>query len=80
MWSALEELQMEGRLYRRLQRAWVLIYNLVVTHSPDVFLNNLSFSKGMMHSAFLTASPAVRECFVSYPASSISHITFRQCS
>ena len=63
MWSALDERQLVGRLYRKLQKGWVVSYNLVVRDSPDVFLNNLSFSKAVMHEAFLNATPTFRECF-----------------
>ena len=60
MWSAMEEEQFTGRFHRKRQLSWVVVYSLVVVDSPDVFLNNLSFSKVNKHLAFTNAAPAIR--------------------
>jgi SNF2 family DNA or RNA helicase len=53
MWSALDDEQLRGRIYRFPQQKIVRFYRLVARGTPDVFLNNLAFDKGMLHNAFI---------------------------
>ena len=52
-WSAQEDHQLIGRLWRWPQSKDVIVYRLIVLDTPDVFLNNLSFDKGAMLSQFV---------------------------
>ncbi|KAI6162766.1 P-loop containing nucleoside triphosphate hydrolase protein, partial [Pisolithus thermaeus] len=53
LWSALEDEQLRGRIYRYPQQKVVLFYRLVARGTPDVFLNNIAFDKGNLHKAFV---------------------------
>ncbi|KIK23571.1 hypothetical protein PISMIDRAFT_100380 [Pisolithus microcarpus 441] len=53
LWSALEDEQLRGRIYRYPQQKEVLFYRLVARGMPDVFLNNIAFDKGNLHKAFI---------------------------
>ncbi|KAI6116603.1 P-loop containing nucleoside triphosphate hydrolase protein [Pisolithus croceorrhizus] len=53
LWSALEDEQLRGRIYRYPQQKEVLFYRLVARGTPDVFLNNIAFDKGNLHKAFV---------------------------
>ncbi|KAH0833809.1 P-loop containing nucleoside triphosphate hydrolase protein [Lanmaoa asiatica] len=52
-WSALDDEQLRGRIYRFPQQKPVHIYRLIAAHTPDVFLNNLAFAKGHIHDVFV---------------------------
>ena len=52
-WSALDDEQLRGRVYRFPQPKPVRIYRLIAAHTPDVFLNNLAFAKGHIHDVFV---------------------------
>ncbi|KAH0826439.1 P-loop containing nucleoside triphosphate hydrolase protein [Lanmaoa asiatica] len=53
LWSALDDEQLRGRLYRYPQQKQVRFYRLITCGTPDVFLNNITFDKGMLHLAFV---------------------------
>lgn len=53
LWSALDDEQLRGRIYRYPQQKTVQFYRLVARGTPDVFLNNIAFDKGMLHQAFV---------------------------
>ncbi|EGO04147.1 hypothetical protein SERLA73DRAFT_67866 [Serpula lacrymans var. lacrymans S7.3] len=53
LWSDQEDAQLRGRVWRQPQTKQVHIYRLIATGTPDVFLNNISFDKGVMHAAFV---------------------------
>ena len=53
LWSALDDEQLRGRIYRFPQQKQVHFYRLVARGTPDVFLNNIAFDKGMLHQAFV---------------------------
>ncbi|KAG8220405.1 hypothetical protein J3R82DRAFT_3388 [Butyriboletus roseoflavus] len=53
LWSALDDEQLCGRIYRYPQQKQVHFYRLVAQGTPDVFLNNIAFDKGMLHLAFV---------------------------
>ena len=59
LWSAQDDAQLIGRLWRRLQTKRVHVYRLIALGSPDVFLNNISFDKARIHQAFIDAGPAL---------------------
>ncbi|KAI6144170.1 P-loop containing nucleoside triphosphate hydrolase protein, partial [Pisolithus thermaeus] len=52
-WSALDDEQLRGRIFRYPQKKQVHFYRLIALGTPDVFLNNISFDKGQLHSAFV---------------------------
>lgn len=62
LWSALEDEQLIGRCQRFPQVKVVLTYRLIADCTPDVFLNNVSFSKLSIAEAFSRATPALSEC------------------
>ncbi|KAH0826428.1 P-loop containing nucleoside triphosphate hydrolase protein [Lanmaoa asiatica] len=53
LWSALDDEQLRGRIYRYPQQKQVRFYRLIARGTPDVFLNNIAFDKGMLHLAFV---------------------------
>ena len=62
MWSAQEDRQLQGRLHRQGQLKQVLVYRLIAYGTPDVYLNNISFTKERMMDAFTTASDTMGKC------------------
>ncbi|KAH9841961.1 P-loop containing nucleoside triphosphate hydrolase protein, partial [Rhodofomes roseus] len=62
-WSALEDAQMTGRLWRLGQLKDVWVYRLLCLKTPDVYLNIMSYDKWIMHSAFVKADPRTRKYF-----------------
>ncbi|KIK74535.1 hypothetical protein PAXRUDRAFT_175455, partial [Paxillus rubicundulus Ve08.2h10] len=63
-WSALDDEQLRGRIFRYPQRKQVHVYRLIAVGTPDVFLNNISFDKGQLHSAFVGSVPEFSESFL----------------
>ncbi|KAH7917293.1 hypothetical protein BV22DRAFT_1026655 [Leucogyrophana mollusca] len=61
LWSALEDDQLKGRVWRQPQRKKVRVYRLIADKTPDVFLNNISFDKGAMHEAFVGSTVHLSE-------------------
>ncbi|KAI6029955.1 P-loop containing nucleoside triphosphate hydrolase protein [Pisolithus microcarpus] len=64
LWSALEDEQLRGRIYRYPQQKEVLVYRLVARGMPDVFLNNIAFDKGNLHKAFIGMDEQSRALFM----------------
>ncbi|KAG2336606.1 hypothetical protein BDR05DRAFT_896483 [Suillus weaverae] len=62
LWSATDEGQLIGRIYRPPQPKTVHIYRIVAADTQDVFLNNISFSKAAILDAFTGATPNLRTC------------------
>ncbi|KAG1836505.1 P-loop containing nucleoside triphosphate hydrolase protein [Suillus subalutaceus] len=60
LWSATDEGQLIGRIYRPPQSKAVHIYRIVAANTQDVFLNNISFSKAAILDAFTGATPSLR--------------------
>ena len=52
LWSAQEDVQLQGRLHRQGQKKQVLVYRLVAWNPPDIYLNNISFQKEKMMDLF----------------------------
>ncbi|KAI5982172.1 P-loop containing nucleoside triphosphate hydrolase protein [Pisolithus albus] len=63
LWSALEDEQLRGRIYRYPQQKEVLFYRLVARGTPDIFLNNIAFDKGNLHKAFVGMDEQTRALF-----------------
>ncbi|KAF7965457.1 hypothetical protein HWV62_43479 [Athelia sp. TMB] len=61
LWSALEDIQLQGRLKRYPQAKRVEIYRLVAKGTPDELLNNISFNKGIIHEQFTQSSIAMQK-------------------
>jgi SNF2 family DNA or RNA helicase len=61
LWSAQDDRQLIGRLWRHPQHKIVHVYRLIADKTSDVFLNNISFDKAQMHDAFTGSTPAMRE-------------------
>ena len=61
LWSAQEDRQLIGHVWRFPQQKQVHVYRIVAEGTSDVFLNNISFSKGAMHDAFMQSSDATRK-------------------
>ncbi|KAG1737029.1 P-loop containing nucleoside triphosphate hydrolase protein [Suillus lakei] len=59
LWSATDEGQLIGRIYRPPQQKTVHVYRLVAADTQDVFLNNLSFDKAAVLNAFTGATPSL---------------------
>ncbi|PCH39636.1 hypothetical protein WOLCODRAFT_85980, partial [Wolfiporia cocos MD-104 SS10] len=45
LWSAQEDVQLIGRVWRHPQTKLVEVYRLIVAGTPNVFLNNISFER-----------------------------------
>lgn len=75
MWSALDDEQLRGRIYMFPQQKIVRFYRLVARGTPDVFLNNLAFDKGMLHNAFIGIDDNTRMySFILYSPSTYTHV------
>ncbi|KAG2045912.1 hypothetical protein BDR06DRAFT_900013 [Suillus hirtellus] len=59
LWSEQDDRQLRGRIYRHPQTKPVHIYRAIALRTADVFLNNISFSKGAMHEAFTGADQEI---------------------
>lgn len=64
-WSALNDEQLYGQIYRFPQQKQVHIYHLIILGTPNIFLNNISFGKGQMHAVFVSTDPSIHKCFYS---------------
>ncbi|EIW79437.1 hypothetical protein CONPUDRAFT_73886 [Coniophora puteana RWD-64-598 SS2] len=62
-WSAQDDEQLRGRIYRRPQNKIVQVYRLIALHTPDVFLNTICFGKAKMHAAFVNAPTVIQNYF-----------------
>lgn len=60
LWSVLSDQQLIGRVWRHPQRKRVHIYRLIGGKSPDILLNNLSFSKGLIQETFMNIGNSLR--------------------
>ncbi|KAG1891850.1 P-loop containing nucleoside triphosphate hydrolase protein [Suillus fuscotomentosus] len=58
LWSAADEGQLIGRIYRPPQPKTVHVYRIVAADTQDVFLNRISFSKAAILDAFTGATPS----------------------
>ncbi|EED80799.1 predicted protein [Postia placenta Mad-698-R] len=63
LWSAQQDQQLIGRLWRDPQAKQVLVYRLIARNTSDVFLNNISFDKSIMHHAFMGSSMSLKRVF-----------------
>ncbi|RDB30571.1 DNA repair and recombination protein RAD54 [Hypsizygus marmoreus] len=63
LWSAQEDRQLIGRIWRQPQGKQVIIYRLIAKKTADVFLNNISFDKSVMHNSFTGATPNMKRAF-----------------
>ncbi|CAL1698687.1 unnamed protein product [Somion occarium] len=63
MWSQQEDNQLIGRVWRQPQPKTVHVYRLIAQGTPDVFLNEIAFTKGMMLESFSSASEKMKEWF-----------------
>ena len=61
----LSEQQLIGRVWRYPQPKTVHIYRLIGAKSPDIFLNNISFSKGFIQDTFSNIGNKLSECNIS---------------
>ncbi|KAH9848946.1 P-loop containing nucleoside triphosphate hydrolase protein, partial [Lenzites betulinus] len=52
LWSAQEDQQLIGRVWRYSQMKRVIVYRVIAQETSDVFLNNIGFQKGNLHSEF----------------------------
>jgi hypothetical protein len=60
LWSAQEDNQLIGRIWRFPQSKDVHIYRLIAMNTQDIFLNNISFDKAAIHNAFTGSTPNMR--------------------
>lgn len=73
LWSEQDDRQLRGRIYRHPQNKPVHIYRAIALRTADVFLNNISFSKGAMHEAFIGADQEISKLSVLLPESVASY-------
>jgi SNF2 family DNA or RNA helicase len=59
LWSAQEDRQLIGRLWRNGQDKIVIVYRVIALGTTDVLLNNIAFDKEAIMDAFTTASGAL---------------------
>jgi len=62
-WTVTAADQLYGRIQRYPQLKPVHIYHIIADDTQDVFLNNLSFSKGAIMDAFTRSTPSMRALF-----------------
>ncbi|KIJ57574.1 hypothetical protein HYDPIDRAFT_104092 [Hydnomerulius pinastri MD-312] len=75
LWSAQDDEQLRGRIYRFPQSKTVHIYRLIALGTPDVFLNTISFDKGQMHQAFVGSYEEIRKYIVSTRPAMCSYVS-----
>jgi Helicase conserved C-terminal domain len=63
LWSAQDDRQLIGRLWRPPQLKTVHVYRLIANNTSDVFLNNISFDKAAMHLAFTNSGAQLSMSF-----------------
>ncbi|CCM06752.1 uncharacterized protein FIBRA_09049 [Fibroporia radiculosa] len=63
LWSAQEDSQLIGRVWRHPQPKQVHVYRLIAWNTPDVFLNRISFDKATMMKAFTGMPGPMRNLF-----------------
>jgi len=54
-----------GRVWRHPQKKAVEVYRLIGARTSDVFLNNISFDKGVIMQAFAMSSASISEYYIS---------------
>ena len=65
-WSAQEEHQIRGRLYRQGQKHDVVCYHLIAQNTADMVLSSLAQGKKQMMEAFLSTDKAKRKRLIWY--------------
>jgi hypothetical protein len=63
-----------GRIWRHPQPKSVQVYRLIAANTADVFLNNNSFDKGAIMTAFAHSSEAISEFSSIHPTPSSVYI------
>ncbi|CCM06798.1 uncharacterized protein FIBRA_09098 [Fibroporia radiculosa] len=63
LWSAQEDSQLIGRVWRHPQPKQVHVYRLIAWNTPDMFLNRISFDKATMMKAFTGMPGPMRNLF-----------------
>ncbi|EGO04149.1 hypothetical protein SERLA73DRAFT_148782 [Serpula lacrymans var. lacrymans S7.3] len=66
LWSDQEDAQLRGCVWHQPQPKQVHVYRLVATGTSDVFLNNISFDKGVMHAVFVGTEVVIRKAFLGH--------------
>lgn len=61
LWSAQEDDQLIGRVWRHPQTKNVIVYRIIAADTQDVFLNNISFAKAAIHEAFTNSTSNLRQ-------------------
>ncbi|KAH9018911.1 P-loop containing nucleoside triphosphate hydrolase protein [Lactarius hengduanensis] len=61
LWSVLDDQQLIGRIWRHPQPKTVKVYRLIGAKSPDIFLNNISFSKGFILESFANVGDKLKK-------------------
>ena len=59
MWSVLNDEQLRGHIFCCPQQKQVHFYCLITLHTPDIYLNNISFNKGQLHMVFIKAGSLI---------------------
>ena len=78
-WSAQDIEQLLGRAFRPPQQKRVIMYQLVLAGTSDVFINNVSEDKGVMHRALMNVPLALRtSCLLSFCAVSLTLAVFAE--
>ncbi|KAI6124726.1 hypothetical protein EDD16DRAFT_1474980 [Pisolithus croceorrhizus] len=60
-WSGLDDEQLKGWIFHYPQQKLVHFYQLIALCTPNVFLNNMSFDKGQLHNAFISAGSEIHK-------------------
>ena len=63
LWSVLEDQQLVGQVWWHPQKKPVEVYRLIGANTSDVFLNNISFDKGVIMQAFAMSSTSMSEYY-----------------
>ncbi|KAG1744242.1 hypothetical protein EDB19DRAFT_1632838 [Suillus lakei] len=64
LWSEQDDRQLCRQIYCHPQAKEVHVYQAIALKTADVFLNNISFSKGAMHEAFVGADKEFCKCLL----------------
>lgn len=64
-WSAQEDKQLQGRVWRIGQRSHVVIYRILILQTADISLNVIASDKAIMQSAVLGDNQTILRMYLS---------------
>ena len=80
-WSAQDKDQAIGRVFRPPQLKKVIIYQLILSGTSDVFLDSVAENKGIMHQALMNMPLELRKSLIPQTCLTVTNSnTDRECT